>query len=202
MNLIKTNKPSNVTVDFKTYDISSMDGEILNKLSNSLIEEINSRSIHYIIIDYKMLSERNNISGVDIVNHLRKIVKEFPMVILTQRSAECIDNTDMDPDKIYDKQHFLKCESDYSKNAVLKIFKNIERYSSHTDTLTQKIVQLKKERIDDSNNIEILKELIELESELDEYMPIEQSEINKVFDSNSLKEIVSLIEQANKLLGE
>ena len=47
----------------------------------------------------------------------------------------------------------------------------------------------------------IIENIIELESKLDKYCMVGQSEMDKIYNSSSLEKIVSLIEQANNLLN-
>ena len=196
---IKTNMPNGCVCDleFKMYDISKSENNVILEIIN----DIKNHEIVFLIVDFKLLSDQYNVNGVNIIESIKKEAREFPMVILTQRRRECNEQTDMDPDKIYDKLPFFKCEEEYSKEAVEKIFKNILRYSSKTIKLETRIQQLKDKR-EKTDDVETIEELIKLESELDEFYPTEESEINKVFDASALKEIVKLIEKASGLLEE
>ena len=180
-------------LDFKTYDISESENDIVLEIIN----DIKKHEIVFLIVDFKLLSD----NGVNIIESIKKEAREFPMVILTQRKRECNEQTFMDPDKIYDKLSFFKCEEEYSKEAVDKIFKNIMRYSSKTRDLETRIQQLRAKR-EKTNDIETIEELIKLESELDKFYPTEANEINKIFDASALKEIIGLIEKASGLLEE
>ena len=54
--------------------------------------------------------------------------------------------------------------------------------------------------IDNTKVNGIIENIIELESKLDKYCMVGQSEIDKIYDTSSLEKIVSLIEKAKGLL--
>ncbi len=62
------------------------------------------------------------------------------------------------------------------------------------DDLKQKLTKGSSERE------AVVSDILALESQLDDFVPTEQSQIDKVFDERKAKEIVSLIEKANALL--
>lgn len=188
---------SRFELDFKPYDISKNLDFILSEIT----EDIEKTSIDFIIVDYKIVSSNSNTNGVEIVTKLKKIVREFPTIILTEREAECSRMMDIDPDKIYSKKGFLKAKDDYSIEASNKIFKNILRYSNKKESLMHKISELKKAN-EDSGDLDNINELLMLEKELSDYYPDGETSVEKALDRASLNEIVSLIEQANALLEE
>ena len=55
--------------------------------------------------------------------------------------------------------------------------------------------------IDNTKINGFIEQIIELESKLDKYCMVGQSELDKIYNSSSLEKIVSLIEKANKLLN-
>lgn len=188
---------SRFELDFKPYDISKNLDSILSEIT----EDIEKTSIDFIIVDYKIVSSNSNTNGVEIVTKLKKIVREFPTIILTEREAECSRMMDIDPDKIYSKKGFLKAKDDYSIEASSKIFKNIFRYSNKKESLMHRISELKKAN-EDSGDLDNINELLMLEKELSDYYPDGETSVEKALDRASLNEIVRLIEQANALLEE
>lgn len=182
---------------FKSYDINKK----LDLLIKDIIYDIETNKIDFIIVDYKIVSINSNTSGVELFNELKKIVREFPAVILTERETECIQTMDVDPDKIYSKKGFFKAKEDYSKDAANKIFNNIIRFSNKKDYLINKISDLKKDN-EINGSLENIDEILALEKELSDYYPDGETNIEKTLDKNSLNEIIELIERANSLLKE
>ena len=64
------------------------------------------------------------------------------------------------------------------------------------DTLKEQI----KSAEEGINVNKLIEQIIVLESRLDKYCMVGQSEIDKLYDTSSLEKIVSLIEKANDLL--
>ena len=46
----------------------------------------------------------------------------------------------------------------------------------------------------------VIPNILTLESKLNDFVPVDQTQIDKVFDVNKAKEIVKLIERANEIL--
>ena len=87
-----------------------------------------------------------------------------------------------------------------SKEKVFNIFDSMRKYKDQRDKLQLTIEGLKRKLTDGSNRCDVIPEILSLESQLDNFVPTEQSQIDKVFDENKAKEIVALIEKANGLL--
>lgn len=188
---------SEFTLDYKSYDINKS----LDLILKEITDDIEKDKIDFIIVDYKIVSSNLNTNGVEIYNKLKKIVREFPAIILTERETECIRMMDIDPDKIYSKKGFLKAKEEYSIDAANKIFKNIIRFSKKKDSLIYKIDELKKMN-ENTGNLENIDEILMLEKELSDYCPDGETSVEKVLDKASLNTIAELIEKANALLEE
>lgn len=182
---------------FKQYNVVNDIQTLFNEISNDIL----NKKIDTIIVDYKIVSEKTNTNGVSIVDELKKLVREFPAIILTERENECINATDIDPDKIYSKKGFLLAKSPYSSNAAEKIFKNIFRFSNKRTSLINKIDLLKKQN-DSNGELDNLDEILELERELSDYTPEELTSVEKILDKSELDNILNMIERANALLGD
>ena len=87
---------------------------------------------------------------------------------------------------------------------VKKIVANVMMVKQKKQKLIAEIGVLKEQLKGDIDNTKvngIIENIIELESKLDKYCMVGQSEMDKIYNSSSLEKIVSLIEQANKLLN-
>ena len=76
----------------------------------------------------------------------------------------------------------------------------MRKYKDQKDKLQLTIEDLKRKLTDGSRGRDAIGDILSLERQLDDFVPTEQSQIDKVFDENKAKEIVSLIEKANDLL--
>lgn len=170
---------------------------------NSIMEAIKAQSIDCLIIDYKLIFTHETNKGADIINAVRDILPEFPCIILTGRGDECAKELRVDPDKIYLKEDFLAITTDISNSLVKKIIANIIISKRTKNELIAQIDKLKEQIKEDENDIninDVVEKIIVLESKLDKYCMVGQSEIDKLYDSSSLEKIVSLIEKANDLI--
>lgn len=173
-------------------------------LLNSIIEAIRTQSIDCMIIDYKLVFAHETNKGADIINTIRNILPAFPCVILTGRGEDCAKEFRVDPDKIYIKEEFLSIGEKKSNVLVKKIIANIIMANQNKQFLISQIDFLKEQirtGIDNTKINGFIEQIIELESKLDKYCMVGQSELDKIYNSSSLEKIVSLIEKANKLLN-
>lgn len=169
----------------------------------SIMDAIKAQSIDCLIIDYKLIFVHETNKGADIINTVRDILPAFPCIILTGRGEECANEFRVDPDKIYVKEDFLAIGQETSNSMVKKIIANVIMAKQKKQALIAQIEELKEKIKNDTDNKrtnERIEKIIELESKLDKYCMVGQSEIDKIYDSSSLEKIVSLIEKANKLL--
>ena len=95
---------------------------------------------------------------------------------------------------------FYKIESEYSKEKVFNIFDSMRKYIGQRDKLELTIDELKRKLTDGSAGREIIGSILSLESQLDDFVPTDQSQIDKIFDEDKVKEVVALIEKANELV--
>ena len=173
-------------------------------LLSSIIDAIKAQSIDCMIIDYKLVFVHETNKGADIINAIRDILPAFPCVILTGRGEDCAKEFRVDPDKIYVKEDFLAIGEKQSNALVKKIITNIIMATKNKQSLISQIASLKEQIKAETDNTKInglIEQIIDLESKLDKYCMVGQSELDKIYNSSSLEKIVSLIEQANKLLN-
>ena len=103
---------------------------------------------------------------------------------------------------MYAKRTFFKIEESYSKEKTLNIFRNIENYkkqcASLTATLTEQLLKLKNQ----GYSPEVYQQIITLEKTLNDYLPQDQTTVEKDMNMSELRDAVDLLQEANRLLGE
>ncbi len=197
---IKTNAKASEQYDFKPYLISDNASDVVSEVFEQVINDIRESKLSSLIVDYKIIVKTSKIKGTDIFKRIKDEVPKFPIIILTEVVKESTEPEFIDADKVYKKKDFYKLESDYSKEKVFNIFDSMRKYHDQRDKLQLTIEDLKQKLTDGSRGREVIGDILSLESQLDDFVPTEQSQIDKVFDENKAKEIVALIEKANDLL--
>lgn len=197
---IKTNAGNDEKYDFKTYLISDNATDFVEKVFEDVINDIREMKLSSLIVDYKLIVKTSKIKGTDIFKKIKDEVPKFPVIILTEVVEESTEPDFVDADKVYKKKDFYKIESEYSKEKVFNIFDSMRKYIGQRDKLQLTIDDLKQRLSKGSLGREAIGNILALESQLDDFVPTEQSQIDKVFDEKKAKEIVALIEKANELL--
>jgi hypothetical protein len=197
---IKTNAPQNAQYDFKNYSLSNESSKLVDEVFDEVVEDIKNKLISCLIIDYKIMVRTTKVKGTDIFEMVKKAVPRFPIIILTDVIEESIEPDFIDADKVYRKSEFFKLSEEYAKEKTLNIFDSMKKYIGKRDSLQLTLSNLQKKMVEGSTIEENLEEVLKVENELDDFVPIEQTQIDKVFDSDKVKKIVELIEQANNLL--
>lgn len=197
---IKTNANINEQYDFKSYLISDGVDDFVETVLGEVIEDIKQLKITSLIVDYKIIVKTSRIKGTDIFKRIKEEVPKFPVIILTEVVEESTEPEFVDADKVYKKKDFYKIESEYSKEKVFNIFDSMRKYIGQRDKLELTIDELKRKLTDGSAGREIIGSILSLESQLDDFVPTDQSQIDKIFDEDKVKEVVALIEKANELL--
>ncbi len=198
---IKTNAISGEPYDFKSYIVSDNAVNIVKEVVEEVIQDIKALRLSCLIIDYKIILKNfSKVKGTDIFKKIKDEVPKFPVIILTEVVEESMEPEFIDADKVYKKKDFYKIESEYSKEKVFNIFDSMRKYTGQRDKIQVTIDELKKKLTKGNLGHETIENILALESQLDDFVPIDQSQIDKVFDESKAKEIVALIEKANKLL--
>ena len=198
---IKTNAKQDEKYDFKSYLISENANDVVSDVFDEVINVIKDLKLSSLIVDYKIIVKTYKIKGTDIFKRIKEEVPKFPVIILTEVVEESTEPDFVDADKVYKKKDFYKIESEYSKEKVFNIFDSMRKYVGQRDRLQLTIDDLKQKLTKGSSEREaVVSDILALESQLDDFVPTEQSQIDKVFDERKAKEIVSLIEKANALL--
>lgn len=197
---IKTNARGDEKYDFKAYLISDNATDFVEKVFKEVINDIRELKLSSLIVDYKIIVKTSKIKGTDIFKKIKEEVPKFPVIILTEVVEESTEPDFVDADKVYKKKDFYKIESEYSKEKVFNIFDSMRKYIGQRDKLQLTIDDLKQKLSKGSLGREVIGNILALESQLDDFVPTDQSQIDKVFDEKKAKEIVALIEKANELL--
>ena len=187
-------------VDFKPYSLEKTQ-DFKEKLESELLRDIENRTIQSLIVDYKLDSLRKVLEGKDVVEYLRDVVPAFPVVILTNAPSGSKKESEIDPDKVYDKHEFLKVNSSESDEMSLNIYLNIKRYIKHRGELEAELEASLNDltsRPGADIDIGLLSRISEIEVDLSKYVPIDKSHAEKLFDLSELK---GLIEEISKLEG-
>ncbi len=166
-----------------------------------VIDDIKNMKLSSLIVDYKIIVKTYKIKGTEIFKKIKEEVPKFPVIILTEVVEESTEPDFVDADKVYKKKDFYKIEGEYSKEKVFNIFDSMRKYVGQRDKLQLTIDDLKQQLAKGSlRHEEVVGNILALESQLDDFVPTEQSQIDKVFDEQKAKEIVALIEKANALI--
>jgi hypothetical protein len=197
---IKTNAKTDAQYDFKSYLISDNASDVVSEVFEQVISDIRDWKLSSLIVDYKIIVKTSKIKGTDIFKRIKEEVPKFPIIILTEVIEESIEPEFVDADKVYRKKDFFKLESEYSKEKVFNIFDSMRKYNGQRDKLQLTIDDLKQKLTDGSRGREVIGDILALESQLDDFVPTDQTQIDKIFDKDKAKEIVALIEKANDLL--
>ncbi len=201
---ILVNKPDNISEDyiqFVDYPLPSIAATLSKEMSDAVIKDIISGTIHILIVDYRIIVESTCIEGTEIFKIISSLVPKFPTIILTNVPKDCYKPF-VDADKVYAKRPFFKIEENYSQEKTLNIFRNIENYKNQRAmlmaTLSEQLIKLET----DGYSQDVYQYIISLEKTLGDYLPQEQTTIEKDMDLSELKAAVDLLKEANRLLGE
>ena len=198
---IKTNAKKEEQYDFKSYLISDKASDVVSDVFEEVIDDIKNMKLSSLIVDYKIIVKTYKIKGTEIFKRIKEEVPKFPVIILTEVVEESTEPDFVDADKVYKKKDFYKIEGEYSKEKVFNIFDSMCKYVGQRDKLQLTIDDLKQQLAKGSlRHEEVVGNILALESQLDDFVPTEQSQIDKVFDEQKAKEIVALIEKANALI--
>ena len=198
---IKTNAKKEEQYDFKSYLISDKASDVVSDVFEEVIDDIKNMKLSSLIVDYKIIVKTYKIKETEIFKKIKEEVPKFPVIILTEVVEESTEPDFVDADKVYKKKDFYKIEGEYSKEKVFNIFDSMRKYVGQRDKLQLTIDDLKQQLAKGSlRHEEVVGNILALESQLDDFVPTEQSQIDKVFDEQKAKEIVALIEKANALI--
>lgn len=171
------------------------------KLFERLIKDVQDNKIQCLIVDYKLDTLDEVLEGIEVVNFMHEAVPEFPVVILTDVPEKSKENDKADPDKVYAKEIFMRPDDRETKEMVYHIVRNLERYTKRRYEL-----EMKRERILDKivakseYDDETYWQLLDIERELNRYVPIEMTGINQAYNMKDMKEALEALKEYKKLL--
>ncbi len=196
---IKTNAPRSLEYDFKSYSLSTESGKLVDEVFHDVMNDIINEEIACLIIDYKIMVKTTKVQGTEIFGRIKEVVPKFPIIILTEVVEESIEPNYIDADKVYRKREFFKLEEEYSKEKVYNIFDSMQKYVSQKDSLKLTLSDLK-EKLVKGNESDKIRAVLKIESKMADFLPSDQTQIDKIFDEDKAKKIVELIEKANSML--
>ena len=197
---IKTNLPANTNVIFIDYEIEGESNSLISRLESRALSDIENGKINGLIIDYRIERKEDRvIHGSELFVRLRRIVPQFPIVMLTDHEVGCGNEDEVDMDKIYRKKGFYQLESDYSQEKISSIFKNMEKYLKKRMRLEAELMAAKDRYERNKGTID---DVIVYEKELSYFVPSTISDVEKALDTSQIKETLQLLQQTKELLGE
>lgn len=201
---ILINKPETIAEDliqFVDYPLPGIAATLSKEMSDAVIKDIITGTIHILIVDYRIIVESTCIEGTEIFQRISSLVPKFPTIILTNVPEDCYKPF-VDADKVYAKRSFFKIEESYSREKTLNIFRNIENYrqqrASLTATLTEQLLKLETQ----GYSPDVYQHIISLEKTLGDYLPQEQTTVERDMDLSELRDAVDLLKEAQRILGD
>lgn len=200
---ILINRPEKIREDqifFIDYPLPGDAKALSDETTKAAVKNIIERTLHALIVDYKIIVESTCIEGTEIFERISSLLPKFPIMILTNVPDDCYAKAYVDADKVYAKHDFFKVDEDYSKEKTLNIFRNIEKYKYQCARLSASLEE-QLSVLDNRGYVpETYQKIIMLEKELGEYLPQEQTTIEKELKLSELTEAVELLREANQLL--
>lgn len=189
---------NNYNVIYKDYELKNIN---YNNIVNEIENDILNNNIMLLIIDNKLVIEGIQLKGTSIYEEIKKVVSDFPIVIMTNYKDETYDSDYVDPDKVYDKEKFF-LNGEYTKEKIKSICLSIEKYNKLKNNIIAEknrlIDEYKKESETDGQ--ETLNELLKVDLEMKKYTPVESSYLEELISPDYVKEIVELLDEIkNKL---
>lgn len=197
---IKTNAKTREQYEFKAYLMPDNVENPVETMFADVMNDIKGQKLTSLIIDYKIMVKTLKVKGTDIFQKIKEEVPKFPVIILTEVVEESMEPAFIDADKVYKKKDFFKIEEEYSKEKVFNIFDSMKKYVEQRDRIELTIEDLKQKLVEGSVGRDVIGDILLLESQLGDFVPTDQTQIDRVFDEGKAKKIVNLIERANQLL--
>ena len=111
---------------FKLYELKP-NSNLREQLFQEIKQDIIENKVQCIMIDYKLDTLKEVLTGIEIVEYLHEEVPEFPVIILTNVPDKGKENDLADPDKVYTKQIFMQPNNPKTCEMVYHIERNMER---------------------------------------------------------------------------
>lgn len=186
------------TVQFKIYELQNREKD---KILAEIADDVTNNEIQALIVDFRLDTTADVIEGWQIVEFVHKETPEFPMVILTNVPTEGKESRYTDADKVYAKSEFLRTSSRESGNMVKNIFLNMKHYVENRKRLEAKLETELQKLDENSTDEEILRQVMELETQLSGYKKMNQTTVDASLDLSDLKDALGDLKKWEELLG-
>ena len=184
-------------IEFKEY---VLEHKTKDSLFNEIREDISNEVIQALIVDFRLDTTEDIIKGWEIIEFTHNEFPEFPVVIMTNVPDESKESNHTDADKVYAKKVFLNPQSTETKELVKNILLNISRYDMKRKELETKLSAELQKLETDSENVEILENIINIEKELTKYKQMYQTTIDTELEMDDLKEAFALLDKYENML--
>ena len=185
---------------FKLYDLEKKEN-FREELFKKLIKDVQENVIQCLIVDYKLDTLDEVLEGIEVVKFMHETVPEFPVIILTDVPERSKENDMADPDKVYAKEIFMKPDAAATKEMVYHIIRNLDRYTKRRaeleigrDHVLDKIVA------GPEYDEEAYGQLLDIERELNRYVPIEMTGIDEAYNMESMEDALEMLKEYKSLL--
>ena len=185
---------------FKLYELKP-NSNLREQLFQEIKQDIIENKVQCIMIDYKLDTLKEVLTGIEIVEYLHEEVPEFPVIILTNVPDKGKENDLADPDKVYTKQIFMQPNNPKTCEMVYHIERNMERYAKRRAEL-----ELEQERLltqitgEEDSEDDIYGKLVDMERELSRYAPIEMNVVDETYNMEEMDKAIVALEEYKKLL--
>ena len=185
---------------FKLYELEETPN-LREQLFQDIRQDIIDNKVQCVMIDYKLDTPKEVLTGIDIVKYLHEEVPEFPVIILTNVSDKGKENDGADPDKVYTKQTFMRPDDPKTHEMVYHIERNMERYAKRRAELELKQEQLLVQVAGNENaEDDVYGALLDVERELSKYVPIEMNALDETYDMEEMDKALVALQEYKKLL--
>lgn len=185
---------------FKLYELKERPN-LREQLFQEIRQDIIENKVQCVMIDYKLDTPKEVLTGIEVVTYLHEEVPEFPVIILTNVADKGKKNDGADPDKVYSKQTFMRPDDPKTHEMVYHIERNMERYAKRRAELELKQEQLLAQvagNEDAEDNV--YGELLDVERELSKYVPIEMNAVDETYDMDEMDKALAALREYKKLL--
>lgn len=189
---ILDNVNAGTEVEFKEYELEH---KTKDDLFNEIRKDVSDEEIHALIVDFRLDTTEDIIKGWEIIEFTHMEFPEFPVVIMTNAPDESKESEFTDADKVYAKKVFLNPQSEETNELVKNIILNINRYNKHRKNLEAKLTIELQKLEKNSEDIQVLENVIKIEKELAKYKQTYQTVIDTELGMDDLKEAFALIDK-------
>ena len=185
---------------FKLYELEKSPN-LREQLFQEIKQDIIENKVQCVMIDYKLDTLKEVLTGIEVVKYLHEEVPEFPVIILTNVPDKGKRNDGADPDKVYPKKIFMRPDDPKTHEMVYHIERNMERYAKRRAELELKQEQLlaKAAGNEDAEDA-IYGELLDVERELSKHVPIEMNAVDEMYNIEEMDKALVALQEYKKLL--